>query len=57
MTGIYKGSLNKHLSRFSKKIGETFYHDASIKVPENWMDELEKLKYLKKYREQINKYF
>lgn len=43
MTGIYKGSLNKHLSRFSKEIGETFYNGASIKVPENWMDALEEL--------------
>lgn len=43
MTGIYKGSLNKHLSRFSKEIGETFYHGASIKVPKNWMDALEEL--------------
>jgi uncharacterized protein len=43
MTGIYNGSLNEHLSRFSKEIGETFYQGASIKVPENWMDALEEL--------------
>ncbi len=43
MTGIYKGLLDKHLSRFSKEIGTTFYQGASIKVPENWMDALEEL--------------
>ena len=43
MTGIYKGALNKHLSRFSKEIGEAFYHGASIKIPENWMDAFEEL--------------
>lgn len=43
MTGIYKGLLNQHLSRFSKEIGETFYHGASIKVSDNWMDAFEEL--------------
>lgn len=43
MTGIYQGALNKHLDRFSKEIGTTFYRGASIKVPVNWMDALEEL--------------
>lgn len=43
MTGIYKGALNKQLSRFSKEIGKTFYQGASIKIPENWMDALDEL--------------
>lgn len=43
MTDIYRGTLKKHLSRFSKEIGETFYHGASIKTPENWMDALQEL--------------
>jgi len=43
MTGIYKGPLEKQLSRFSKEIGETFYRNASIKIPESWMDAFEEL--------------
>lgn len=43
MTGIYKGSLDKQLSRFSKEIGDAFYNGASIKTPDNWMDALEEL--------------
>lgn len=43
MTGIYKGSMDKQLSRFAKELGETFYQGASIKVPPNWLDALEEL--------------
>lgn len=43
MTGIYKGSLNNQLSRFSKELGAAFYRDASIKIPMNWMDAFEEL--------------
>lgn len=45
MTGIYKGSLDKQLARFSEEVGETFYRGASIKVPTNWMDAFEELRH------------
>ncbi len=43
MTGIYKGSLDKQLARFSKEVGETFYKGASMKIPDNWMGAFEEL--------------
>ncbi len=42
-TGIYKGSLDKQLSRFAKELGNTFYGGAHLKAPTDWMTAFDEL--------------
>ncbi|MBP9764116.1 MAG: ATP-binding protein [Gammaproteobacteria bacterium] len=37
ITGLYKGAMNKQLSRFAKELGASFYGGAPLKSPTDWM--------------------
>ncbi len=42
-TGLYKGSMNKQLSRFAKELGASFYGGAHLKSPTDWMSAFDEL--------------
>lgn len=43
MTGIYRGTIDKQLLRFSKELGTAFYNGAAMKVPSDWMEAFDQL--------------
>ncbi len=43
VTGVKDGTLGEQLKEFSKAIGESFYHGATIETPETWMRAFEEL--------------
>lgn len=42
-TGLYKGSMKKQLSRFTKELGASFYGGANLKPPTDWMSAFDEL--------------